>query len=81
MSRDQERRLEEVFSAARNLPPQKRAAFLERICGGDAELRRQADSLLAAHDQAGQFLPPTVALSTRNALVGKSGDRIGRYAD
>ena len=54
-------------------------AFLEQACGGDVELRRQADSLLAAHDQAGQFLQPTVALSMPNALVGKSGDRIGRY--
>jgi len=30
MSPDQERRLEEVFSAARNLAPQERAAFLEQ---------------------------------------------------
>ena len=79
MSLDQEHRLEEVFSAARDLPPQERAAFLERACGGDAELRRQADSLLAAHDQAGHFLQPTVVLSTPNALAGKYGDRIGRY--
>jgi eukaryotic-like serine/threonine-protein kinase len=63
MSPDQEHRLEEIFSAARNLPPRERTAFLERACGGDAELRRQADSLLAAHEQAGQFLRPTVVLS------------------
>jgi hypothetical protein len=63
MSPDQERRLEEIFSAARDLPPLERPAFLERACGGDAELRRQADSLLAAHEQAGQFLRPTGALS------------------
>ena len=81
MSLDQEHRLEEVFSVARNLPPLERAAFLEQTCGGDAELRRQADSLLTAHDQSGQFLQPTVALSAPNALVGKSGNRIGRYAD
>ena len=62
MSPDQERRLEEIFNAARNLPPQERAAFLERACGGDAELRRQADSLLAAHDQAGDFLHHTIPL-------------------
>lgn len=79
MSPDQERRLEEVFSAARDLPPPERAAFLDRACGGDTELRRQADSLLAAHQQAGQFLQPVVVLSTPSELVGKSGDRIGRY--
>jgi WD40 repeat protein len=79
MSPDQEHRLEEIFSAVRDLPPLKRTAFLERACAGDAELRQQADSLLAAHEQAGQFLQPTVALSTPNAPVEKPGDRIGRY--
>jgi ankyrin repeat protein len=79
MSPDQERRLEDIFSAARNLPPRERTAFLERACGGDAELRRQADSLLTAHEQAGQFLQPKVALSLANAPVEKPGDRIGRY--
>jgi len=79
MTPDQERRLEEIFSAARNLPAQERTAFLERTCRGDAELRRQADSLLAAHEQAGHFLQPTVALSPPNAPVEKPGDRIGRF--
>jgi hypothetical protein len=51
----QERRLEEIFSAARNWPPLERVAFLERACGGDAERRRQADSPLAAHDQASHY--------------------------
>jgi hypothetical protein len=75
MSPDQEHRLEEIFNAVRNLPPPERAAFLERACGGDAALRQQVDSLLAAHEQAGQFLQPTIALSTPNALAGKPGDR------
>ena len=79
MAPDQERRLEEIFSAARELPEPERAAFLEQACGGHAEMRRQADSLLVAHGQAGQFLQPTVALSLPNAPVEKHGDRIGRY--
>ena len=79
MSLDQEHRLEEVFSAARELPPLERSAFLERACGDDAELRRQADSLLEAHEQAGHFLQPIIALSPASAPFEKSGDRIGRY--
>ena len=79
MSPDQEHRLEEIFYAARELPPQERTTFLDSACGGDAELRREADSLLAAHDQAGQFLQPTVVLPMSSAPVEKSGDRIGRY--
>jgi eukaryotic-like serine/threonine-protein kinase len=79
MSPDQEHRLEEIFSAARELPPLERTTFLDSACGGDAELRRQADSLLAAHEQAGPFLQPTVVLPTPSAPVEKPGDRIGRY--
>ena len=33
MSLNQERRLEEIFSAARKLPPQKQTVFLEGTCG------------------------------------------------
>ena len=33
MSLNQEHRLEEIFSAARNLPPQKQTVFLEGACG------------------------------------------------
>jgi hypothetical protein len=56
MSLDQEHPFEAVFRAARDLPPLEPAAFLERVCGGDAELRRQAGSLLAPHEQRVQ--PP-----------------------
>jgi hypothetical protein len=79
MSPDQEHRLEELFSAARDLPPRERTAFLERACGGDAELRQQADSLIAAYEQVGQFLQPTIALSLPILLAEKPGDRIDRY--
>ena len=54
MSPDQEHRLEEIFSAARDLPPLEQAAFLARACGSDAELRRQAGSLLAPRKQGVQ---------------------------
>jgi tetratricopeptide (TPR) repeat protein len=79
MSPDQERRLEEIFSAARDLPALEQAAFLERACGGDAEMRQQADSLLVAHGQAGQFLQPTIAPPKLSAPVERPGDRIDRY--
>ena len=79
MSSNQPDQLQEIFGAARSMAAHDRTEFLDKACAGDAELRREVDSLLAAHDQAGRFLQPTVALSTSNALVGKSGDRIGRY--
>src|ERR1035437_657584 len=79
MSPDRERRLEEVFSAARDLPARERAAFLERACECDAELRSQADSLLAAHEQAGDFLDHTIPLPAPDFLIERTGTMIGRY--
>ena len=44
-------RVEELFGQAAELDPDARAAFLERACEGDQELRREVASLLA-HDAA-----------------------------
>jgi WD40 repeat protein len=51
-------RLERVFLSAVERPPSERAAYLDRECGGDAELRLSVEQLLAAHDASGSFLDP-----------------------
>src|SRR5262245_6561519 len=46
------RRVKDLFVAALDLPDAPaRAALLDRECGGDAELRRRLDVLLAANDR------------------------------
>jgi eukaryotic-like serine/threonine-protein kinase len=45
------RRIKDLFTAALDLPdPPARAAFVDRECAGDPDLRRRVDVLLAAHD-------------------------------
>jgi hypothetical protein len=50
-------------------PPAERAAVVERSCRDDADLRREVESLLAAHDLAGTFLdhpaPELAAIAAR----------------
>jgi serine/threonine protein kinase len=64
--------------------PGARPAFLDRACAGDEALRREIDSLLAAHDEAGEFLSlPAVAAGAASAEVRRFGpyrvlDEIGR---
>ena len=41
-------RVKTVFDAARERPPGERASFLDAACGGDAALRVEVESLLAA---------------------------------
>ena len=52
-----------VFTEALKVPVQERAAFLDRVCAGDENLRRKVEALLRAHDRVGNFLeePPTGA--------------------
>ncbi|MCC6676034.1 MAG: serine/threonine protein kinase [Phycisphaerales bacterium] len=46
----------EVFNAAVDLPPDQRAAYLDRACAGDPALRARAHRLLDAHDAGPEFL-------------------------
>src|SRR5207248_2900369 len=48
--------VESIFAVAAQKPIIERPAYLEDACGGDAELRRKVDRLLAAHDAVGEFL-------------------------
>jgi eukaryotic-like serine/threonine-protein kinase len=73
-----------VFAEAIQLSAGERAAYLERTCGADEELRQRVERLLKAHDQVGDFLeqsaPEAAPDAKTEASVGeKPGDRIGRY--
>jgi predicted Ser/Thr protein kinase len=50
MSDHRWRRIEELYHAALGLLPEQRTAFLEDASGGDSELLREVESLLAQHD-------------------------------
>ncbi|MBE7503640.1 MAG: protein kinase [Verrucomicrobiales bacterium] len=73
-------RLIELFHAAKTRPAGvERDAFLRDACEGDAGMEAQIRSLLAAHEEVGDFLqarPPDLAASLPTE---KPGDRIGRY--
>src|SRR5262245_58506507 len=46
------------FAALEKADPAERAAYLDVACGGDGDLRRCVDRLLAAHPKVGRFLDP-----------------------
>ncbi|MDH5590590.1 MAG: hypothetical protein OEZ37_11135, partial [Gemmatimonadota bacterium] len=49
-------RLELLFEEALALPPEERDPFVQASCGGEAALRDELSSLLAAHEAAPDFL-------------------------
>jgi serine/threonine protein kinase/tetratricopeptide (TPR) repeat protein len=71
-----------IFAKALELPASERAAFLDRACGDDLNLRQWVDGLLQAHDTAGDFLqnPAPDAVRSEEAPIGEQlGDFIGHY--
>jgi serine/threonine protein kinase/tetratricopeptide (TPR) repeat protein len=73
-----------VFTEALQLPIAERAAFLERACGGDLDLRRKVDALLEGHSRVGDFLEDSPQRALQQPRPGasageKPGDRIGRF--
>jgi tetratricopeptide (TPR) repeat protein/serine/threonine protein kinase len=73
---------EEIFLAAVEKAPADRAAYLDAVCGPDAELRAQVDALLRSHEDAGSLLEqplfrpgPTIDQSTAE----RPGTVVGPY--
>jgi eukaryotic-like serine/threonine-protein kinase len=74
-----------IFAAARQLPPEDRAAYLDEACGDSGQLRCRIEALLNASEQSGAFLEVSAAATLRRIpaasipLAEKPGDRVGRY--
>ncbi len=76
--------VKQLLDEAIALDRAERRSFLERACNGDAELRRELESLLASHDDAGTgFLKnPAADLKAMTAAApapSREGRRIGVY--
>jgi serine/threonine protein kinase/tetratricopeptide (TPR) repeat protein len=81
------RRIEELLDAALELPPDERAALLDRACADDLALREALERLLRAHARTGDFLETAAAdfaapflpdLSKLGAPL-VAGTRVGPY--
>ena len=76
MNADQWPRVKDIFHAAIERAPEKRAAFVVEACGGDAALRAEVERLIAAHDRAGNFIEWSPVAGVQPRLTGRV---IGRY--
>ncbi len=70
--------IDRVMDAALERGPGERAAFLDEACAGDAELRREVESLLRAHERAGSFIEEPPADAARELLGGETAALVGR---
>ena len=73
---------QEIFSAALECEPEKRAAFLDEACGEDDQLRGQVEDLLRLYEPAaGLFEKPAaeIVANSANATELRLSDTIGPY--
>src|SRR5215204_1474253 len=75
-----------ILNAVVELPAEQRHAYLDAACAGNGQLRQHVETLLTAHEHAGDFLEGALdAINVkRSELIGqrppeRPGDRIGRY--
>src|SRR5437016_2724555 len=77
-------KIDQVFQSALDLAPDRRAIFLDEACAGDSELRREVESLLKAHEDAGDFIEDSASdvaaklLAEKQTLV-RPGQVVGPY--
>src|SRR5262249_14018638 len=73
-------RLQEIFAQAlEKKSALERASFLAEACKDQPELRREVESLLRAHQHAGDFLDQTAPLPIADFVMESVGGTIGRY--
>ena len=83
MEPDRWLQIEEIFQSALDCAPENRAALLDSACDGNAELRKEIESLLASHEKSHFTTPAGFAdamkmLEQRTGQV-EEGRRIGPY--
>ena len=84
MKADRWQKIEELFGAALECAPEERLAFVAKASGSDETLRREVETLLASHRQAGDFIQAPAFQEALNVMnVSQSalerGHRLGRY--
>ncbi len=78
------RQIEDLFIAALDRDADQCAIFLDRACAGDEQLRDEVVSLLAAHEQAGNFLgqpalAPITTTDITNTARSLPGSSLSHY--
>jgi dienelactone hydrolase len=76
---------EQLFGEALDLPPERRAAFLDAACHDSRDVRQAVEALLAKNDQLNGFLSaspyePMESAVTKSGPWLTPGTRLGRYS-
>src|SRR6185503_5635574 len=88
MSPERWQQLEDIFQTALDLAPDERNPYITKACAGDADLRRQVETLLTQYHETNNLLDETLSvhgdMHALAALINDESDpmigrRIGAY--
>src|ERR1051326_6107329 len=84
MTPERWQKVDEIFQAALELNADERAAFLDKSCAGDEELRREVESLISSDEQGLSLIDAPAFELAAGLLVNaqpelREGERIGHY--
>ena len=84
MTPERWQQVKQIFNSAINYRPEDRDSFLSEACSGDANLRREVESLIASHEQSGSFIDDPAFVAAASLLADEKvalgdGDMIGSY--
>src|SRR5436305_14081046 len=72
-----------ILQSALKHEPGDRSAFLSAACGGDESLRKEVESFIISHEQAGGFIEEPAFEVMAESLVNKQtelvGQKLGHY--
>ncbi|HSK63448.1 MAG TPA: serine/threonine-protein kinase, partial [Pyrinomonadaceae bacterium] len=84
MTPERWQQVKEIFNSAINYRPEDRSQFISQACSGDEDLRSEVESLIASHEQSGEFIDQPAFEAAASLLAGEraeliSGHMIGSY--
>lgn len=84
MTPERWQQVKEIFNSAIHYRPEERGRFISQACSGDEDLRSEVESLIASHEQSGEFIDKPAIEAAASLLAGEKaelnpGHTIGTY--
>ena len=74
MTPERWQQVKEIFNSAITHRPEERSLFISRACSGDEALRSEVESLIASHEQSGDFIDQPAFEAAASLLVNEKAE-------
>src|SRR5690349_18528596 len=79
MTPERWQQVKEIFNAAIARGPQERSSFISQACSGDEQLRSEVESLIASHEQSGDFIDQPAFEVAASLIAGERAELAPGY--